>query len=79
MGRTVEVVKEIISDYLTIDASDIRDDDHLINVLGLDSLDSIEMILKLEEELGVELSDEELETVKTVEALTDALDRKLAK
>ena len=79
MGRTVEVVKEIISDYLTIDASDIRDDDHLINDLGLDSLDSIEMILKLEEELGVELSDEELETVKTVEALTDALDRKLAK
>lgn len=79
MGRTINTVKEVISGYVNVHSDEIKDDDNLLDDLGLDSLDSIELVLQIEEKLGVELNDDDLENVKTVQALSDTLDRKLAR
>jgi len=77
MGRTLETVKTIIGEYVNRDANDIKDTDHLIDDLGLDSLDSIEVIMNIEEKLGIELGDDELSEVRNVAQLAEILDGKL--
>jgi len=77
MGRTLETVKTIIGEYINRDANDIKDTDHLIDDLGLDSLDSIEVIMNIEENLGIELGDDELSEVRNVAQLAEILDGKL--
>jgi acyl carrier protein len=77
MGRTLETVKTIIGEYVNRDANDIKDTDHLIDDLGLDSLDSIEVIMNIEENLGIELGDDELSEVRNVAQLAEILDGKL--
>jgi acyl carrier protein len=77
MGRTLETVKTIIGEYVNRDANDIKDTDHLIDDLGLDSLDSIEVIMNIEEKLGIELGDDELSEVSNVAQLAEILDGKL--
>jgi acyl carrier protein len=77
MGRTLETVKTIIGEYVNRDANDINDTDHLIDDLGLDSLDSIEVIMNIEEKLGIELGDDELSEVRNVAQLAEILDSKL--
>jgi acyl carrier protein len=77
MGRTLETVKIIIGEYVNRDANDIKDTDHLIDDLGLDSLDSIEVIMNIEEKLGIELGDDELSEVRNVAQLAEILDGKL--
>ena len=77
MGRTLETVKTIIGEYVNRDANDIKDTDHLIDDLGLDSLDSIEVIMNIEENLGIELGDDELSEVRNVSQLAEILDGKL--
>lgn len=76
--NTLETVKSIIAKYIGKDVGTINDNDHLVNELGLDSLDSIELVMSIEEELNIELDDEQLDDVKTVKQLADALDRKKA-
>lgn len=76
--NTLETVKSIIAKYIGKDVGTINDTDHLVNELGLDSLDSIELVMSIEEELNIELDDEQLDDVKTVKQLADALDRKKA-
>jgi acyl carrier protein len=77
MGRTLETVKTIIGEYVNRNANDIKDTDHLIDDLGLDSLDSIEVIMNIEENLGIELGDDELSEVRNVSQLAEILDGKL--
>jgi acyl carrier protein len=76
--NTIETVKSVIAKYLGKDVNNINDDDHLVNTLGLDSLDSIELVMKIEEELKIELNDDQLENVKTVRQLANALDNQRA-
>ena len=59
-------IKTIIIDKLGVDESKITMDSNFINDLGADSLDQIELIMQLEEEFDIEISDEEAETLTTV-------------
>ncbi len=79
MMNTLENVKKIIGEYLDINPDGINETTHLIDDLGLDSLDSIELVMELEEKLQVELSDDEMDNVKTVGELAQALDRVLSR
>lgn len=60
-------VKKIIADKLSVDQSEIVPNASLINDLGADSLDLVELIMTMEEDLDIEISDEDAETLKTVE------------
>ena len=59
-------IEKLIADHLQKDLSEITDDKNLIEDLGANSLDTVEMILQLEEEYDIEIPDEDAETLDTV-------------
>lgn len=64
-------VKEIIVDKLGVDESEVLPNARFIEDLGADSLDSVELIMKFEEEFGIEIPDAESEKIKTVQLAID--------
>lgn len=72
------VVNIIQKDFVTSANHDpIEDSTHLVNDLGLDSLDVLELAMVLEEEFGIEIPDEELEPVATVGDFVRAVKKRL--
>ncbi len=66
-----ERVKSIIVEQLGVEAGEVKPEAQFVNDLGADSLDTVELIMALEQEFDVEIPDEEAEKIKTVgEALT---------
>ena len=59
-------VKELISKQLNKPVNDITEDKELVKDLGADSLDLVEMLMNLEEEQGITISEEESVNIKTV-------------
>lgn len=62
----LEKIKEVVADKLDADPGDIVDTARFMEDLGADSLDVVELIMGLEDEFGVEISDEEAEGIRTV-------------
>ena len=75
MSTNKERITEIIMDKLAIEESKITDDAKFIDDLGADSLDTVELIMQLEEEFGIEIPDEDAETITTVQAAVDYIDK----
>ena len=69
----LEKVREIIANQLNVDAATITLETHLVDDLGADSLDIVEMLMTLEEEYGVTLSDEQAGNLKTVKDIVDTI------
>ena len=65
MSDVKEKLIELVSVNLEVDASKITDDASFINDLGADSLDTVELIMALEEEFKIEIEDSEAEGMKT--------------
>ena len=63
---TFEKVKGIIVERLSVDEKDVKEDASFIDDLGADSLDTVELVMALEEEFGLEIPDEEAEKITTV-------------
>lgn len=59
-------IKAIIADKLSVNADDVTNDASFIDDLGADSLDIVELIMALEDELEMEIPDEEAEKFVTV-------------
>ena len=59
----------MIARKLKIDVSEVTDDKHLIDDLGADSLDTVELIMELETDYDIEIADEDAETLVTVGAI----------
>jgi acyl carrier protein len=59
-------VKKIISEQLGVPAGDVKPEASFVNDLGADSLDTVELVMALEEEFGVEIPDEDAEKIATV-------------
>ena len=62
-----EKLQEIIADQLEVDASEIDYESNIIDDLGADSLDIVDLVMSVEDEFGIEVPDEALEYIKTVE------------
>ena len=69
-------IKEIIMDKLGVEDSKITMEANFINDLGADSLDQVELIMQLEEEFDIEISDEDAETLVTVGKVYEFLENK---
>ncbi len=61
-----EKVKKIIVDQLGVDEGEVTPEAKFIDDLGADSLDTVELVMALEEEFGIEIPDEEAEKIVTV-------------
>ena len=66
-----EKVKEIIADQLGVDENQVTASASFIEDLGADSLDTVELVMALEEEFDIEISDESAEKISKVQ---DAID-----
>ena len=64
---STDKIKEIIMDKLGVEESKITMEANFINDLGADSLDQVELIMELEEKFEIEITDEEAESLVTVE------------
>ena len=59
-------VKEIIVEQLGVDPEQVTNEASFVDDLGADSLDTVELVMALEEEFGLEIPDEEAEKITTV-------------
>ena len=66
MSDLMEKIKSIIAEQLNVDEAEVQPEAHFIDDLGADSLDTVELVMALEEEFGVEISDEDAEKIQTV-------------
>ena len=64
---TFEKIRAILSEQLSVDEEAISLESNIIDDLGADSLDLVDMAMTVEDEFGVELPEEMLEKVQTVE------------
>lgn len=73
-----EKVKKIVADQLSVDPSEVTPEASFANDLGADSLDTVELVMALEEEFDIEIPDEAAEGIATVQAAVDYIQDKAA-
>ncbi len=70
-SEILEKVKEIVSKQLSVSEKQVTAEASFIEDLGADSLDTVELIMSLEEKFDIEISDEDAEKIKTVQDVVD--------
>ena len=68
-------VKEIIVEQLGVNAEEVNPQASFINDLGADSLDTVELVMALEEEFECEIPDDEAEKITTVQQAIDYVEK----
>ena len=63
------MIEKIIAEQLKIDVHVVTDDKNIMEDLGADSLDTVQIVMELEEAFNVEITDDEAETLTTVGAI----------
>ena len=71
MADITSKVQEIIVDKLGVDAAEVTPEASFTKDLGADSLDTVELVMALEEEFETEIPDEDAEKINTVQAAID--------
>ncbi|MFH1619080.1 MAG: acyl carrier protein [bacterium] len=66
MENLEERVKKIIVEQLGVDAAEVSPSAQFVSDLGADSLDTVELVMALEEEFDIEIPDEDAEKIQTV-------------
>ncbi len=66
MASIEERVKQIVAEQLGVDEGQVTETAAFMDDLGADSLDTVELVMALEEEFDVEISDEDAEKIQTV-------------
>ncbi|MBT1247363.1 MULTISPECIES: acyl carrier protein [unclassified Thermosipho (in: thermotogales)] len=70
-------VSKILAEKLDVPIEDIDESSNIIDDLGADSLDVVDLVMILEDEYGVKIEDDELERIATIEDLLNILEPKL--
>ena len=78
MSTIEERVKKIIIEQLGVKEEEVKPEASFENDLGADSLDTVELVMALEEEFETEIPDEEAEKITTVQLAIDYINENLA-
>ena len=71
MSTIEERVKKIVAEQLGVKEEEVKNESSFVEDLGADSLDTVELVMALEEEFETEIPDEEAEKITTVQAAVD--------
>lgn len=71
-------VQKIVKEQLEVELSEVKPESHFANDLNADSLDTVELVMALEEEFDIEIPDEAAEGITTVQACVDYINKELA-
>ena len=72
---TFDKVKDIIIDKLGVEEEKIKSEASFVDDLGADSLDTVELIMQLEEEFGIEIPDDDAEKITTVGSAVEYIEK----
>ena len=79
MENIEQRVKKIVAEQLGVNEADIKIESSFVDDLGADSLDTVELVMALEEEFECEIPDEEAEKITTVQQAIDYINNNLKK
>ena len=79
MGNLEQRVKKIVAEQLGVNESEIKNESSFVDDLGADSLDTVELVMALEEEFECEIPDEEAEKITSVQQAIDYVSAHLKK
>ena len=71
MDNIEQRVKKIVAEQLGVNEADVKNESSFVNDLGADSLDTVELVMALEEEFETEIPDEDAEKITTVQQAID--------
>ena len=75
MDNIEQRVRKIIAEQLGVNESEIKNESSFVDDLGADSLDTVELVMALEEEFETEIPDEEAEKITTVQQAVDFINK----
>ncbi len=70
-------VRKIICEQLDVEDEDVKAESSFVDDLGADSLDTVELVMALEEEFSIEIPDEDAEKITTVQNVIDYIKEKM--
>jgi acyl carrier protein len=77
MSDIEQRVKKIVTEQLGVNEADVKNESSFVDDLGADSLDTVELVMALEEEFDCEIPDEEAEKITTVQQAIDYVNANL--
>lgn len=79
MNTIEERVKKIVVEQLGVKEEEVSNESSFVDDLGADSLDTVELVMALEEEFDTEIPDEEAEKIRTIQQAIDYVKKHKAK
>jgi acyl carrier protein len=79
MENIEQRVKKIVAEQLGVNEADIKNESSFVDDLGADSLDTVELVMALEEEFECEIPDEDAEKITTVQQAIDYVNANVKK
>ncbi len=74
---TFEKVRNVTAEQLGVKADEVKSEARFVEDLGADSLDTVELVMAIEEEFGIEIPDDDAEKAKTVGDVVEYINKKL--
>ncbi|HHS48530.1 MAG TPA: acyl carrier protein [Desulfurella acetivorans] len=79
MSSIADQVKEIIKEQLGVEKEEIKPEAKFIEDLGADSLDTVELVMAMEEKFGIEIPDSDAEKILTVQDAINYIESRINK
>ena len=74
VGMVIDKVKALVAEQLGISKDKITENSNIIEDLGADSLDVIEMLMTLEDEYGITIPDDKISQIKTINQIVELIE-----
>ena len=78
MASIADRVKKIVIEQLGVKEDEVKNTASFVDDLGADSLDTVELVMALEEEFDIEIKDEEAEKITTIQEAIDFVEKRAA-